>query len=317
MKAAAHIALFCTAFLTLMPAANAEPSAAYTACRELVEKQAALHLKKADKVQHKYDARLQKIVRGALKDSANFASSDHQLLESIERIKRWHRITQARDAYVERAIERHLQLEKNDGSDLRCQNRSPTLYTFDNYLYHYERTLKLVEGDIEARIELEYIQPDEGLVIIAYNASTLTHEVKINRQGAIGGNIQFEPYWRGEYFRVMRAKAGTYNWHQINRKSGGYRSLYKLEKLDLKFEVVAGKLNYAGVFMFDVKSGGYYSASLKDRLVITLAALDQRYPDLLDQYEIANGLNPDDRFTEYYLSEKRLASAASSVDSSE
>ena len=142
---------------------------------------------------------------------------------------------------------------------------------------------------------------------IAFNSTEATNFVRINRLNALGGTIVFGPNRRGEQFRVIRAKAGTYEWEEIEQKFYNSRRTYNLRKFDMQFDVVAGTLNYAGVFLLDVESNGYYRASLNDRLIITLTALEQRYPELIDQYEIANGLHPDDRFTDFYLSEKRLA----------
>ncbi len=316
MKAAAHIALFCTAFLTLMPAANAEPSAAYLKCMKLLNGKAEAHLEKADNLRRKFEADINKLVRNAVKNNAGLGSSEQQLRESVERIKKWHSADEKRYVYVERAITILSQPPADDGPSASCIDHSSLSRAYKRYIEGYDFVLRLVLDDTRERLLLEELGDDEGLVVIAFNSEEPDLRVLLNRKGGAFGNIEFTPARPGEHFRVVRAKAGTYYWDRINQVQYPYKRWYELEHFDFEFVVEAGKLNYAGVFMFEVAKRRY-AVSLKDRLVITLAVLGQRYPELIDRYEIANGLNPDDRFTEYYLSEKRLASAASSVDSSE
>ena len=73
----------------------------------------------------------------------------------------------------------------------------------------------------------------------------------------------------------------------------------------MTFEVEAGKLNYAGVFIYEMSGFNWASGTLNDRLTVVLTVMEQRFPELLEQYEVANGLFPDDRFVQFYLQEKQ------------
>lgn len=286
--------------------AQTEPSAAFAKCQKFLAGKAESHLQRSNKLRHKYESRLNEIVRTQLARDRDGKSSDEELRASVERFKNYRRVDQARAAYVENIIAEIAESMAHDVPNFTCHDRATVHTTYDLNHQAYERVLQLLEDDVKDRFELEDLRDDEGLLVIAFNSTEATNFVRINRLNSLTGSIVFGPNRRGEQFRVVRAKAGNYKWEEIEQKFYNSRRTYNLRKFDLGFTVEAGKLNYAGVFLLNVKSGGYYSATLNDRLIITLTVLEQRYPELIGQYEIANGLYPDDRFTEFYLQEKRL-----------
>lgn len=291
-------------------AAHAEPSAEFLECQRMLADKAETHRAKADKLKRKFDASIDKLIQKAVKNSAEPRSSEEVLRESVERIKEWHEFPAKQLAYVDKTIERYLTLPEDRGAATSCPDSYLTSRNYKVYLDGYDEVLDLVEDDVKARTLLEEIRDDEGLLVIAFNSTELDLRVLLNRKDATGGNIEFRPLRRGQYFRVVRAKAGTYYWDRINQSDYQYKRWFELNRFDLEFEVEAGKLNYAGVFMFEA-SGGRFHAILEDRLVITLAILEHRYPELIAQYEIANGLHPDDRFMDFYLAEKRIVDQGS------
>ena len=295
------------ALLAVPVGASSEPSKAFTKCQKMLTRNAESHIEKSNRLQDRYEARLADLVQSKLAGNTGGKSTDEELRAAVERFKNYRRIDQARAAYVEDIVEQVAQSMAHDVPNFTCHDRSAVRTAYDLNYQAYETVLQLLENDVEERFDLERLDDDEGLLIIAFNSTEATNFVRINRLNALGGTIVFGPNRRGEQFRVIRAKAGTYEWEEIEQKFYNSRRTYNLRKFDMQFDVVAGKLNYAGVFLLDVESNGYYRASLNDRLIITLTALEQRYPELIDQYEIANGLHPDDRFTDFYLSEKRLA----------
>jgi hypothetical protein len=277
------------------------------------------YLKKADKRGRKFEARLEKMIQDAVHTSASAGrnSNEDGLRDAVGRIKKRHNYDSARPTYVDGAIELLSHMPSEDSAFVLCPSSSSITNNYKRLFVGYEGILERIENEVKERMKLEERRADEGLVVIAFNSTESDLVVHINRTSAVGGNIEFEHVRPGEYFRVVRAKAGTYNWHRINQEFYDYRRWFELHKLDLSFVVEAGKLNYAGVFMFDVGEGERYSATLEDRLSITLAVLEQRYPELLEQYEIANGLYPDDRFTEFYLREKGLIKSEAASENHE
>ena len=307
----------CSVVLLLSPfAASAEPSSAYLKCQNMLAEREKVYLEGLDKLKLKYDTRLEKLVKSTVARGSGKGSSD-DLHASIGRIKNWHNGHQAHENFVANGTEFVKRALGDDVPNFYCPSRSSVKNNFKGFLNTFDDLLETIEGEVEKRMDLEGLRDDEGLVIIAYNSEQWATEVRINRRSAIGGNIIFDPIGTGEHFRVYRAKAGTYNWDEITQKFYSMKMLYDLSKLDLGFEVKAGKLNYAGVFMFNVRAGNYYKATLEDRLTITLLVLEQRYPELMKQHEIVNGLVPDDRFTQFYLSEKGLITSWSETDDDE
>jgi hypothetical protein len=58
--------------------------------------------------------------------------------------------------------------------------------------------------------------------------------------------------------------------------------------------------------VLDVRFGdrGLYT-ELHDRLTIVMSLLEERMPDLMDEFEMANGLNVDDQFLDFYIDQRR------------
>ncbi len=297
------------AVLLLSPlSTQAAPTSEYVKCEKFLTRYADTHTEKAEKLRRHFETKYEKILQAQKSRTTRGITSNEELVKSIKRLRRLRNLDQAHEAYVTNVNKAVFDARFPDGPDFICLPRTAIVDTYKVNFEAYQKVFQLLEQDIEERLELEQFKPDEGLVIVAYNSTEPTNFARLNRRGAIGGNIMFGPVRRGEHFRIMRAKPGTYNWDEIEQKITNGRRYYNLSKMDLDFVVEAGKLNYTGVFLLEYDSG-YFSATLNDRLVITLTALEQRYPEFIDLFPFANGLQPDDRFTEFYLSEKRLADA--------
>ena len=174
-------------------------------------------------------------------------------------------------------------------------------------LRRYENRLEEIEDAVEDRIDIENIAPDEGLVVILFYARGWAQNVSINTLGGIGGRIRFGPVTNGEYFRVVKVKAGTYIWHSIWNKTWGGRMTAHLKRSEFDFEVEAGRLNFTGAFVYKSDYSMGYSIDVIDRTSVLLSLLENRYKDLLGRVEINNGIHSDNRFIEYYLREKEVA----------
>ncbi len=204
---------------------------------------------------------------------------------------------------IDEAAEEVLTIENDDL--FRCPHKANVNRGFKRNLERYGDRLDEIENAVEERLDLENIGPNEGLVVILFYASGYAQNVLINRLGAIGGNIHFGPVENREYFRVLKVRAGNYRWHSVWNKHwlGGRTTLY-VKHSNLDFTVEAGKLNYTGVFMFSNKVWRRWRADLRDRASVVLSLLEDRYPELLNDVEISNAVDSDDRFIDFYLREK-------------
>ncbi len=221
-------------------------------------------------------------------------------------------IDRARQELIDDWVARVLDVGDPEDKDFQCRE-SRYLGSRSGSVARYRMELESLREDIAGRLDLELLDDDEGLVVIAFYSFGPASSISINRLGALTGGIEFGPVNNDEYFQVLRVKAGEYRWERIRQEFGISRYFYDLGHRDLTFTVEPGKLNYTGVFTFRPR-GTTARSSLNDRTSIVLLILEQRYPNLLERFEIANGLVPDDRFIDYYLAEERRQRAESGDD---
>jgi len=296
------LALLAVALLCTSTMVTAELSTAYLKCQEALEKSANVHLERSNRIRERHERRKAQLLGDASRELG--AEEVETLLKSVERIEEWRAVDQARSVYVENVIKEVAKLVSADGPDFRCLDRSRVVRVYEANHLAYQEVLEHVELDVVHRIDLEDLAADEGLVIISYNATVPVYYVRINRRSSVGGNIEIQPLRAGQYYRLVRAKAGDYVWDFASQDAGDGRYNYALRQFDLGFTVKPGTINYAGTFLIESRRDGYFSVSQNDRLVIALHMLEDRYPELMGRYEITNGLHADDRFTEFYLREK-------------
>lgn len=283
-------------------AAQAEPSRAYLKCQEKLGNSASVHLERSNKIRDKHERRIAELLEQA---GRRIDSGDAETLRAaVERIRQWREVEQARATYVETIVSEVAKLVSPDGPGFKCLDHGRVLKVYMGNQQAYETVLEHVEMDVIERIDLENLAADEGLVIISYNATEPMTNVRIDRLNSIGDSIEFKPLRAGQYYRVAKAKAGSYVWENASEDFGDGYYQFRLDQFDLEFVVKPGTINYVGTFLLETSASRRFSASLNDRLVIALHMLEDRYPELMGRYEITNGLYPDDRFTEFYLREK-------------
>ena len=283
-------------------AAHAEPSRAYLKCQEKLEKSASVHLERSNRIRDKHERRIAELLEQA--SSRTDPEGADILRAAVERIRQWRDVEQARSTYVETIVKEVAELVSPDGPGFKCLDHGRVLKVYMGNQQAYEKVLEHVEMDVVDRIDLENLAPDEGLVIVSYNADVPLYYVRVDRRDTVGGNIEFRPLRAGQYYRLVKAKAGSYVWDSASEDLGDAWREYGLRKFDLGFSVKAGTINYMGTLLIESRRSGYFSVAQNDRLVIALHMLEDRYPELIGRYEITNGLFPDDRFTEFYLREK-------------
>ena len=290
------------ALLFASVAAHGEPSRAYLKCQEKLENSASVHLERSNRIRDRHERRMAELLEQA--SSRMDPEGADTLRAAVERIRQWRDVEQARSTYVETIVKEVAELVSPDVPGFKCLDHGRVLKVYMGNQQAYEKVLEHVEMDVVDRIDLENLAPDEGLVIISYSATEPMTNVRIDRRGSVGDSIEFKPLRAGQYYRVARAKAGSYAWDNASADFGDGYYQFRLDRFDLEFVVKPGTINYVGTFLLESSASGHYTASLNDRLVIALHMLEDRYPELMGRYEITNGLYPDDRFTEFYLREK-------------
>lgn len=302
MQALLRTVLIVSFFLSAI--AHADAGKDYLECSRYLQGVADEHLEEANQIrsdhQREFDKRVQKIYRHFDDDRARI----DVLKRMIETTTSLHDIETVRVEYVDEVISTLQNYGDADDDDFECLSEQLVRNRVFGWQHTYESRLEQLRRDVYERFDLEKLDDDEGLVVIAFYAFGYAERIRIDRRGSLLGSIEFGPVKNGEYFRVIRAKAGEYSWDEVSRQNFAGRFYHDYSKRDFNFSVVAGKLNYTGVFVYDAQ-GNRARGSLNDRTSIVLTKLERRFPGLIERFEIANGLVPEDRFIEYYLSEKR------------
>jgi hypothetical protein len=286
--------------------AQAGPTDTYLKCQKSRAPIADKHEKRANKILAKHDAKLIELFSKALSDVPDGPESRAALRRGADNVLAQHPIADAREQLVDHLLDRLRNPgdpENLEDPEFKCPRKSDTKRWSRDSLDTYEQVLGEARDDVKNRLSFETMADDEGLAIIAFYAFGYAETVRINRLGAMTGSFDFGPVNNGEYFKVVKLKAGDYRWEKITQKFWGMGYYFTLDHRELRFSVAPGKLNYTGAFVFDA-SGQYARISLNDRTAIVLTMLEQRYPDLLERFEITNSLVPEDRFINFYLNEK-------------
>jgi hypothetical protein len=74
--------------------------------------------------------------------------------------------------------------------------------------------------------------------------------------------------------------------------------------MNLSFDIEAGKLNYTGLLMYE-SDNNRYSAKILNRTSIILAITKQDFPQYLKQFEVVNGIYPNDKYIEFFLNKSK------------
>lgn len=298
------------ALLILMSVSSARAGAVeseqdFAKCQEMLGKYASWLAEKADDTQRKHSEKLDALINRAARAAPDVAIEKIRLATIADRITKEYELEHYRRVLVDDPIAEVVNVENT--ADFSCFDKAFIKNGFKLDLEKFEQVLEEIEGAVKDRLDIERLGPDEGLVVILLYVDGIAEQVDINRLGAIGGGIRFGPILNKDFFRVFKVKAGNYRWHSIWYKSWLGRMTAHLRHSKSDFTVVAGKLNYSGVFIYKSERAMGYSTKVVDRTSVVLSLLESRYPELVDEFEIHNGLTSDDRFIDFYFNEKRAA----------
>ena len=297
--------LILIALLGLFATCNAaESEKDFAKCEKMLVKYADSTVEKAARAKQKHDKKIINRIAQHADDHADPSIEEVRMGGIINRLIAQYDLPQYQRVLIDEAAEEVLTLENDE--EFRCPHRANANLAFKRNFERYEERLQKIENAVDERLELENIGPNEGLIVILFYSSGLAQNVQINRLGSIVGDIRFGPVENSEYFRVLKVKAGDYRWHSIWNQYwlGGRRTLF-VKHSNLDFTVEAGKLNYTGVFMFNSNSWRRWTADVRDRTSVVLSLLESRYPELLSELEFSNAVNSDNRFIDFYFSEKK------------
>ncbi|MDJ0907607.1 MAG: hypothetical protein QNI99_00320 [Woeseiaceae bacterium] len=276
-----------------------------TACQRRVDSIKEQTLRFAEGVEERHDRELSSILSSYERrnvDPVYRAAAE----ASVSRILERNDVEEMRTSLIERPIEEYRYTFRNASNANACPPARWIRGFFRAYLNHYELSLETVRDEVSNRLSLDQLQSDEGLLIVAYDSDWGANTVSINRLGAMGGGIRFTAPLDGQLFRIMPAKAGEYRWEEISKDVMGGRRVLVLDKVDLRFTVEAGRINYIGAFLVN-ESPRYMTASMHQRTSMVMSQAFDLYPEVLSRFEIVNAVDPDDPFLPFYLAEHQRA----------
>ncbi|CAH9059458.1 hypothetical protein PSECIP111951_02075 [Pseudoalteromonas holothuriae] len=141
---------------------------------------------------------------------------------------------------------------------------------------------------------------NEGYALVAIYSQGYAEKIKLDGEG-FGNNHDFGPLNDTQYLKVYPLKAGEYNWSQVVDRIGeNTRVTYDFDDLDLKFTIQPGKVNYIGLLMFKT-TGSKFSAEILNRTSMILTIFKQQHSELFNQYQVVNGIYPNDPYISFFL----------------
>ncbi len=296
--------LVTAAVATACGPAAVHAGAVYAECVEARKAIADTHRSRSDEILLEHDRELNSIVGKFVAKSSPDAKTLAYIDRSKQSILKYHQVEVAKEQLVDDVIDQLLSPKGADDEDFRCPDENATSDWARRSSGRLERVLEDARADFEERIDFESLEEDEGLAIIAFYAHGDVSSARINRLGSLTGSIELELPGRGEHVRLLKLPAGDYEWQRVRQEAWFNKYFFELGHRDQRFSVLPGKLNITGVFIYE-STGRYASTSLNDRPAIVLRLIEQRFPELLDRFDLANGMVPEDRFIDVYLAEKR------------
>lgn len=194
-------------------------------------------------------------------------------------------------------------ISKNEKDRVHCDDPDKVEEFVDTRFEYFEQmTEKLLQG-VEDRTELEWLDEDEGLVVIAAYSYGYAEKIQLKSKGWGGDSFDLGPLNNSQWFEVIKLSAGEYYWHRVIEKIYNGRQYFDLSDSDMSFNVEAGKINLSGAFIFE-RSNDHATWDISDRTAIILKILAENYPLLIDRFEWVNGLSPNDPFPSFFKAKR-------------
>lgn len=190
-----------------------------------------------------------------------------------------------------------LAIPNDDAMKHNCEDPDLVEEKTENKLEWIEGKFQSLLNATEERVELEDLDDDEGLVLVAAYANSYG-ELKIKGRDDLKFNVSSYPY-----IKLHKLTAGQYQYFKLQRKQWDNSvHYYNFEDDNLTFDVEAGKVNFSGVFMFkEFNQTGW--GELFDRASMLLTILESDYPIIARKYDWNNGVTDFDTFINFYRQE--------------
>lgn len=159
--------------------------------------------------------------------------------------------------------------------------------------------------------EIPKLKPNEGLLLVEVDSNYALESIRVKKDGTVFTAGVLTGIKEGQTARLYVVPAGRYAWYEIN---AFWFARYELkDKPEYAFEVVPGKITYAGDLI--VRLTGAYTADLQlsNRGLRAMDWLDAQHPALARDYEFTYSGHYPDPFPAFYR-KARAASTASVAD---
>lgn len=293
-----------TALMAACFAPTGKAAASYAECVAARQPIADTHRSRSDAILLEHERALNASIAEFVAKSSPDPSSLAYIDRAKQSILNYHQVDVAQEQLIDDVIAQLLNPKGADDENFRCPDHGATEDWARRRSERLEGVLEEAREEFEERIGFESLDEDEGIAIISFYAYGAVTSARINRLGSMFGSIELDLPGVGEHLRFLKLPAGDYEWQRVRQDWGFSGYFYELGHRDLRFSVLPGKLNITGVFIYESR-GQYATTSLNDRPAIVLRLLEQRFPELLERFELANGMVPEDRFIDVYLAEKR------------
>lgn len=140
------------------------------------------------------------------------------------------------------------------------------------------------------------LDPDEGLVVVSFETEITVRNVRIERVGRVAVAPLLKDLPIGRTVALYAAKSGRYRWVRVVYAQTETWNFYYSVRNDKEFEfdVVAGKLNYAGDGVFGADDNRNLYLHMANRSLRVIDWLKATHPEVIGQYPLTyNGHFPD------------------------
>jgi len=159
--------------------------------------------------------------------------------------------------------------------------------------------------------DIPKLDPDEGLLLVGVDTNFDLDSVRVKKDGALFTSGVFRGIKAGQSARLYVVPAGRYSWYELTTS---WIATYTMkDKTEYHFDVVPGKITYAGDLVF--RPTGVYSANIlvSNRALRAMDWLETEHPKLARTYDFVYAGHYPDPFPAFYRTE-RAASTASSTE---
>lgn len=156
---------------------------------------------------------------------------------------------------------------------------------------------------------LPALADDEGLLVLAVDSRQPLYGLRFGRHGRMLGSAFIRRLPEGRSHRLFKAKAGDYQWMEV-QPFGGWRFGLRDDD-EFRFKVEAGVLNYPGDLSFEASSLWRAQLRRANRGVAAIDWLRLSHPQLLERHGFRFVGDSPDPFPDVYLAAVSASTTAS------